>query len=154
MPAPLIRALGVVKKAAALANRDLGKLDEKLGAAIAEAADEVIDGKLTTSFRSPSGRPARARSQHERQRGDRQPGDRDPRRQIGSKDPVHPNDHVNAGQSSNDTFPTAMHIAVGRGGWRLIPALNAHARGAAREGGSLRRYREDRPHAHCRMRRR
>ncbi len=66
---------------------------------------------------------------------------------LGSKTPVHPNDHVNLGQSSNDSFPTAMHIAAAiEIDHRLLPALTPSARRARRESGRFRRHRQDRPH--------
>jgi fumarate hydratase class II len=126
MPLPLIRALGIVKKAAALANCDLGKLDRERAMAIAEAASEVIDGKLDDDFplsvwQTGSGTQSNMNANEViANRAIELLGGT-----IGSKDPVHPNDHVNAGQSSNDTFPTAMHIAVAvETAERLVPALN------------------------------
>ena len=113
MPAPLIRAFGVLKKAAALVNIDLDEIDPPRGEAIAEAAQEVIDGKLDDHFplvvwQTGSGTQTNMNANEvianraiEAMGGD-----------LGSKTPVHPNDHVNRGQSSNDAFPTAMHIAV------------------------------------------
>jgi fumarate hydratase class II len=113
MPAPIVRALGIVKQAAALANKDLSVLDAKLADAIAEAAQFVIDGKLDDNFplvvwQTGSGTQSNMNANEviankaiEILGGE-----------LGSKDPIHPNDHVNRGQSSNDTFPTAMHIAA------------------------------------------
>ena len=125
MPVPLVRALGVVKKAAALANRDLGNLDDRLAAAIAEAAGEVIDGRLDDNFplavwQTGSGTQSNMNANEViANRAIELLGG-----EIGSKTPVHPNDHVNRGQSSNDTFPTAMHIAAAvEANERLIPAL-------------------------------
>jgi fumarate hydratase class II len=131
MPKPLIRALGIVKRAAALANRDLGVLAPDLVEPIAAAAQEVIDGKLDHEFplvvwQTGSGTQSNMNANEvisnraiEMLGGEK-----------GSKKPIHPNDHVNRGQSSNDTFPTAMHIAaaeeIARG---LLPAL-AHLRDA------------------------
>ncbi len=125
LPAPLVRALGVQKKAAALANVALGVLDETLGRAIAEAADEVIDGTLAEHFplvvwQTGSGTQSNmnaneviANRANELLGGAR-----------GAKSPVHPNDHVNRSQSSNDSFPTAMHIAAAEEiHHRLMPAL-------------------------------
>lgn len=125
MPAPLVRALGIQKKAAAITNLDLGVLDEKLASAIIEAADEIIDGTLADEFplvvwQTGSGTQTNMNANEvisnraiEMLGGER-----------GSKKPVHPNDHVNMGQSSNDTFPTAMHIAAGEQvHHELIPAL-------------------------------
>jgi len=126
MPLPLIRALGVVKKAAALANRDLGKLDKERASAISEAASEVIEGRLDENFplsvwQTGSGTQSNMNANEViANRAIELLGGT-----VGSKDPVHPNDHVNASQSSNDTFPTAMHIAVAvETAERLIPAIN------------------------------
>ena len=113
MPRPLIRGLGIVKRAAALVNKELGVLDPKLADAIAEAAQEVIDGKLGGEFplvvwQTGSGTQSNMNANeviagraNELLIG-----------RKGGKHPVHPNDHVNRGQSSNDTFPTAMYIAA------------------------------------------
>ena len=112
-PRPLIAALGVLKKAAALANRDLGELDEQRPDWIAQAASEVIEGKLDDHFplfvwQTGSGTQTNMNANEViSNRAIELSGG-----QMGSKQPVHPNDHVNRGQSSNDTFPTAMHIAV------------------------------------------
>ena len=125
MPAPLVRALGIQKRAAAAANMKLGVLDPKLGAAIMAAADEVIDGRLADHFplvvwQTGSGTQTNMNANEViANRAIEQLGGT-----MGSKTPIHPNDHVNMGQSSNDSFPTAMHIAAAdeilRG---LIPAL-------------------------------
>jgi fumarate hydratase class II len=110
---PMIRALGVLKKAAAQANVELGQLAPDLGRAIADAAQEVIDGKLTDHFplvvfQTGSGTQSNMNSNEViANRAIEMLGG-----VLGSKTPVHPNDHVNRSQSSNDTFPTAMHIAV------------------------------------------
>ncbi|MGH1377259.1 MAG: class II fumarate hydratase [Alphaproteobacteria bacterium] len=125
MPAPLIRALGIQKKAAALSNMDLGVLDAEIGDAMVRASNEVIDGTLIEEFplvvwQTGSGTQSNMNANEvisnraiEFLGGER-----------GSKSPVHPNDHVNMGQSSNDTFPTAMHIAAGEQvHHELIPAL-------------------------------
>jgi fumarate hydratase class II len=110
---PMIRALGILKKAAAQANAELGELAPELAAHVIAAADEVIAGKLDDQFplvvfQTGSGTQSNMNANEvianraiELAGGER-----------GSKRPVHPNDHVNRGQSSNDTFPTAMHIAV------------------------------------------
>ncbi|MET3792565.1 class II fumarate hydratase [Aquamicrobium terrae] len=124
-PASIVRALGIVKRAAAEANMELGKLDPKLGAAIIEAAQEVIDGKLDEHFplvvwQTGSGTQSNMNANEvisnraiEKLGGE-----------MGSKKPVHPNDHVNMSQSSNDTYPTAMHIACAeRIAHDLLPAL-------------------------------
>lgn len=125
MPIPLVRALGVLKKSAAKVNMDLGKLDSTIGNAICEAAQEIIDGKLDDHFplsvwQTGSGTQTNMNSNEViANRAIEILGG-----VIGSKDPVHPNDHVNMGQSSNDTFPTAMHIAAATEvNHALIPAL-------------------------------
>ncbi len=125
MPLPLIRALGVQKKAAALANMELGVLDPERGDAIVAAAEEVIDGALNDHFplvvwQTGSGTQTNMNANEViANRAIEMLGG-----QMGSKTPVHPNDHVNMGQSSNDSFPTAMHIAaVEQLQHELIPAL-------------------------------
>ncbi|MDB5367026.1 MAG: fumC [Rhodospirillales bacterium] len=125
MPLPLIHALGVQKKAAARANRALGVMDPKLGAAIEQAATEVAEGKLDGHFplviwQTGSGTQTNMNANEViSNRAIEILGG-----EIGSKKPVHPNDHVNMGQSSNDSFPTAMHIAaVTEIERRLLPAL-------------------------------
>ena len=125
MPAPLIEALGLQKKAAALANMALGALDNKLGEAIVKAADEVIDGTLADQFplvvwQTGSGTQTNMNANEViANRAIEILGGK-----LGSKQPVHPNDHVNLCQSSNDSFPTAMHIAAALElERRLIPAL-------------------------------
>jgi fumarate hydratase class II len=125
MPKPLIRALGVQKKAAAQANMDLGILDTKIGQAIVQAADEIIDGTLAGEFplvvwQTGSGTQTNMNANEViSNRAIEILGG-----QIGSKKPVHPNDHVNMGQSSNDSFPTVMHIAaVEETHHELLPAL-------------------------------
>ncbi|MDA0703992.1 MAG: class II fumarate hydratase [Proteobacteria bacterium] len=126
MPEPLIRALGIVKQAAARTNIALDSIDPKLGKAIEEAAGEVIDGKLADHFplvvwQTGSGTQSNMNANEViSNRAIEMLGG-----EIGSKSPVHPNDHVNMGQSSNDTFPTAMHIAaVEQIHHALIPALD------------------------------
>ena len=125
MPAPLVRALGIQKKAAALTNKDQGSLDAKLAEAIVQAADEVIDGTLADQFplavwQTGSGTQSNMNANEViSNRAIEILGG-----EMGSKDPVHPNDHVNMGQSSNDTFPTAMYIAAAEQmNALLIPAL-------------------------------
>jgi fumarate hydratase class II len=125
MPKPLIRALAMVKKAAALTNLELGLLDKKNGQAIAAAADEVIEGKLDAHFplvvwQTGSGTQSNMNvNEVIANRASELLGGA-----LGSKHPIHPNDHVNLGQSSNDTFPTAMHIAAASEiAYRLNPAL-------------------------------
>ncbi len=126
MPMPIIRALAIVKLAAAETNRELGLLDQRRAGAIVRAAREVIDGKLDDHFplvvwQTGSGTQTNmnlneviANRANELLGGE-----------LGAKQPVHPNDHVNMSQSSNDSFPTAMHIAaVERIVADLIPALS------------------------------
>jgi fumarate hydratase, class II len=125
MPPALVRALGIVKLAAARVNQRMGGLEPRLADAIAQAAQEVVDGKLAGEFplvvwQTGSGTQSNMNANeviagraNEILAGRR-----------GGKDPVHPNDHVNRGQSSNDTFPTAMHVAAGEQVAReLVPAL-------------------------------
>ena len=131
MPAPLVHALGLVKQAAALVNKDLGGLDARVADAIAESAAEVVAGRHDDEFplvvyQTGSGTQSNMNANeviaslaNERLGGKR-----------GGKSPVHPSDHCNRGQSSNDVFPTAMHIAVAREiQERLLPALS-HLHGA------------------------
>ncbi|MGB1076842.1 MAG: lyase family protein, partial [Bdellovibrionales bacterium] len=113
MPLPIVRALGIVKKSAALTNMKLGILDNKTGNAIVAAAEQIIEGQRNGEFplvvwQTGSGTQSNMNSNeviagiaNEALSGTR-----------GGKSPVHPNDHVNMSQSSNDTFPTAMHIAA------------------------------------------
>jgi len=124
-PEPLVRALGIVKKAAAEANMALGKMPEDLGKVIIQAADEVIEGKLNDHFplvvwQTGSGTQSNMNTNEViSNRAIELLGG-----EMGSKSPVHPNDHVNMSQSSNDTFPTAMHIACAEEvTHRLLPAL-------------------------------
>ncbi|KAF0112612.1 MAG: fumarate hydratase class II [Hyphomonadaceae bacterium] len=124
-PAPIVRALGIVKKAAALTNMDLGKMPRELGEIIVKAADEVIEGKLNDHFplvvwQTGSGTQSNMNANEViSNRAIEMLGG-----EMGSKKPIHPNDHVNMSQSSNDTFPTAMHIACAEEVvCRLIPAL-------------------------------
>ncbi|NYT77391.1 class II fumarate hydratase [Alcaligenaceae bacterium] len=110
---PVISALGILKKAAAQANAELGELPAEIADLIGWAADEVIEGKLNSEFplvvfQTGSGTQSNMNANEViSNRAIELAGGN-----IGSKKPVHPNDHVNRGQSSNDTFPTAMHIAV------------------------------------------
>ncbi|QBX38059.1 class II fumarate hydratase [Brevundimonas sp. S30B] len=124
-PLPIVRALGIVKRAAAETNRDLGKLDAKLTDAIVQAANEVIEGKLDDHFplvvwQTGSGTQSNMNANEViSNRAIEILGG-----EMGSKKPVHPNDHVNMSQSSNDTYPTAMHVACAEEVvHRLIPAL-------------------------------
>ncbi|MFM8473297.1 MAG: class II fumarate hydratase, partial [Candidatus Kapaibacterium sp.] len=125
MPRELIRALGILKKAAAAVNRDLGTLPEEKYALIAQAADEVISGVLDEHFplsvwQTGSGTQTNMNTNEViSNRAIELAGG-----EMGSKKPVHPNDDVNKAQSSNDTYPTAMHIAAAEQlVHRLLPAL-------------------------------
>jgi len=125
MPRSLIRAIGVLKKAAAEENRGLGKLDEAIANLIIRAADEVISGDLDSEFplriwQTGSGTQTNMNANEViSNRAIQLAGG-----EMGSKKPVHPNDHVNMSQSSNDTFPTAMHIAAAEEiSRRLLPAI-------------------------------
>ena len=125
MPQPLIRALGIQKKASAQANMELGVLPTDIGSAIVAAAEEVIDGTLAEHFplvvwQTGSGTQSNMNANEVlSNRAIEILGG-----EIGSKSPVHPNDHCNKSQSSNDTFPTAMHIAaVEQIEHELIPSL-------------------------------
>ncbi|MEM9225349.1 MAG: class II fumarate hydratase [Pseudomonadota bacterium] len=124
-PLPIVRALGIVKRAAAETNMALGKLDPKLGEAIITAANEVIEGKLNDHFplvvwQTGSGTQSNMNANEViANRAIEILGG-----EMGSKSPVHPNDHCNMSQSSNDTFPTAMHVACAEEvTHRLLPAL-------------------------------
>jgi fumarate hydratase, class II len=124
-PLSIVRALGIVKRAAAETNMALGHIDGKLGAAIVNAAQEVIDGKLDAHFplvvwQTGSGTQSNMNANEViSNRAIEMLGG-----VKGSKKPVHPNDHVNMSQSSNDTYPTAMHIACAEEiVHRLLPAL-------------------------------
>ena len=125
MPHAMIRAFGILKKAAAETNVELGELDPKIGALISKACEEVISGSLNDHFplriwQTGSGTQTNMNANEvianraiELTNG-----------RLGSKSPVHPNDHVNRAQSSNDTFPTAMHIAAAEEiQHRLLPAI-------------------------------
>ncbi|MBV9307950.1 MAG: class II fumarate hydratase, partial [Acidobacteriaceae bacterium] len=125
MPPELIQAFGVLKKAAALVNHDLGKLDEEKTNLITKASDEVISGQLNAEFplniwQTGSGTQTNMNvNEVISNRAIELAGG-----VMGSKKPIHPNDHVNMSQSSNDTFPTAMHIAAAEQVQRkLIPAV-------------------------------
>src|SRR5882762_5548251 len=134
-PAAIIRALGIVKQAAAQTNMALGGLDKAIGETIVKAAQEVIDGKLDEHFplvvwQTGSGTQSNMNANEViSNRAIEMLGG-----VMGSKKPVHPNDHVNMSQSSNDTYPTAMHIACAEEiHHRLLPALkHLHAALAAK----------------------
>ena len=126
MAAPIIRALGIIKRSAALANHKLDNLETEIPDAIVQAATEVAENKLDAHFplavwQTGSGTQSNMNANEvisnraiELMGGE-----------IGSKSPVHPNDHCNRSQSSNDTFPTAMHIAAAEEiSYRLLPALS------------------------------
>ena len=126
MPIALVHALGIVKLAAAQTNRELGLLDARRATAITRAAHEVIEGKLDDHFplvvwQTGSGTQTNMNlNEVVANRANQMLGG-----ELGAKKPVHPNDHVNMSQSSNDSFPTAMHIAAaGRIIADLIPALS------------------------------
>ena len=124
MPPAVIKAMATLKKAAALVNKDLGKLDAEKADLIVRAADEVIAGKLQAHFplrvwQTGSGTQTNMNVNEvisnlaiELAGG-----------QLGSKKPIHPNDHVNMSQSSNDTFPTAMHMAAAEAMVGMLPAV-------------------------------
>jgi fumarate hydratase, class II len=139
MPIPLVRALGIIKKCAAKTNLELGEIDARLADAIIKAAQEVIDGKHDGEFplvvwQTGSGTQTNMNANEvisnraiELLGGER-----------GSKKPVHPNDHVNRAQSSNDTFPTAMHIAAAMVvNESLLPALDHLARALEDKSGAF-----------------
>ncbi len=126
MPKQVIRAMATLKKAAALVNRDLGKLDDEKTKLVAQAADEVIAGKLDAHF------PLRVWQTGSGTQTNMNVNEVISNRAIeiaggemGSKKPVHPNDHVNMSQSSNDTFPTAMHMAAAEAMVGMLPAVQA-----------------------------
>ncbi len=126
-PRSFLRALGLIKKAAAQTNVELGLLEEKLGEAIAQAAEEVIAGKLDEHFpldifQTGSGTSTNMNANEViANRANEILGGK-----IGALKPVHPNDHVNSGQSSNDVIPSCMHIAAHEEiEKRLLPALEA-----------------------------
>jgi fumarate hydratase class II len=126
MPRELIRAMGILKKAAAIVNAELGSLPQEKATLIARAADEVIEGKLDDHF------PLRVWQTGSGTQSNMNSNEVISNRAIelaggvmGSKDPVHPNDDVNKAQSSNDTFPTAMHVAAAEEiNRRLIPMIS------------------------------
>ena len=137
----------IVKQAAARVNARIGGLDANLAEAIQQAAAEVARGDLDKQFplviwQTGSGTQSNMNANeviagraNEQMAGIK-----------GGKAPVHPNDHVNKGQSSNDSFPTAMHIAAGIAlAKQLLPALRADPRPAGRAGEALRPHRQDRP---------
>ncbi len=142
MPMPIIRALGIVKLAAAQTNRELGLLDQRRAGAITRAAREVIDGKLDDHFplvvwQTGSGTQTNMNlNEVIANRANELLGGK-----LGAKAPVHPNDHVNMSQSSNDSFPTAMHIAA---------AIAHHRRSRSRRSSLLHRalHKKEKAFAH------
>ena len=124
MPPQVIKGMGILKKAAALVNHDLGKLDDEKTKLIVAAADEVIDGKLPAHFplhvwQTGSGTQTNMNvNEVISNRAIEMAGG-----EMGSKKPIHPNDHVNMSQSSNDTFPTAMHMAAAAAMVEMIPSV-------------------------------
>lgn len=128
MPLAVIRALAMIKKAAAIINRKNGSISEQVAGAIEKAADEIVEGRLPpihfplVVWQTGSGTQSNMNvNEVISNRAIELLGG-----EVGSKTPVHPNDHVNKGQSSNDSFPTAMHIAVALGlREKLMPALEA-----------------------------
>ena len=126
MPTQIIRAMATLKKAAALVNKDLGKLDDEKTKLIVQAADEIVAGKLAAHF------PLRVWQTGSGTQTNMNVNEVISNRAIeiaggemGSKKPVHPNDHVNMSQSSNDTFPTAMHMAAVEAVVDMVPAVQA-----------------------------
>ncbi len=126
MPRQVIKAMATLKKAAALVNRELGKLEAEKADLIVKAADEIIAGKLDEHFplrvwQTGSGTQTNMNvNEVISNRAIEIAGG-----QMGSKKPVHPNDHVNMSQSSNDTFPTAMHVAAAEAMVGMLPAVQA-----------------------------
>jgi fumarate hydratase class II len=135
---PVIRALGLLKKSAALANGELGTISKDRAELIARAADEVIAGTLDSEFplvvfQTGSGTQSNMNANEViANRANQLAGKR-----LGSHEPVHPNDHVNKGQSSNDGFPVVMHIAAVEGiVHRLIPSVTALRNTLSEKGGA------------------
>ena len=150
---PIVHALGIVKLASAETNRELGLLDAQRAGAIVRAAREVIDGKLDDHFplvvwQTGSGTQTNMNlNEVIANRANEMLGG-----ELGAKKPVHPNDHVNMSQSSNDSFPTAMHIAAaGRILADLDSCADRIASRIAQEGKGVRKDRQDRtdPHSGC-----
>src|SRR5579862_5598354 len=137
-PLPIVRALGIVKRAAAETNMAMGLLDKTIGETIVAAAQEVIDGKLDDHF------PLKVWQTGSGTQSNMNANEVISNRAIemlggvmGSKKPVHPNDHVNMSQSSNDTYPSAMHIAAAEMVVKeLVPALH-HLHKALKEKSAL-----------------
>ena len=151
MPRQVVKAMAILKKSAALVNHDLGKLDDEKTRLIVRAADEIVDGKLDAHF------PLRVWQTGSGTQTNMNVNEVISNRAIeiaggemGSKKPVHPNDHVNMSQSSNDTFPTAMHVAGAQAMAGMLPAVEGAARRARRESQRLGARRQGRPHAPAR----
>ncbi|HET7850190.1 MAG TPA: class II fumarate hydratase [Pseudolabrys sp.] len=131
MPIEVVRALALIKRAAAEVNRDLGSLDRRRAEAIAQVAQEILDGKLDDEFpllvwQTGSGTQTNMNvNEVIANRANLALGG-----ELGAKAPVHPNDHVNMSQSSNDSFPTAMHIAAAQGIATLLDPALAHLQDA------------------------
>ena len=149
LPTCLVRTFGLHKLAAARANRRLGELPPELAEPIEQAAHELWEGRFDDHFPLPvwqtgSGTQTNMNANEViANRANELLG-----APLGGRSPVHPNDHVNRGQSSNDSFPTVMHIvAVLELQDRLLPALGRAARLARGQGRRLRRRDQDRPHA-------
>jgi fumarate hydratase class II len=152
MPKPLIRALGIVKYCAAQANMEFGDLDKKLGDSILAAAKEVYELKLLEHFplsvwQTGSGTQTNMNTNEViSNRAIEMLGG-----ELGSKKPVHPNDHVNMGQSSNDTYPTAMNIAAAEQLVNnLLPCTKTFAQGARCKSERVQRYYKNWPHTYAR----
>ena len=135
MPRQVVKAMATLKKAAALVNRDLGKLDEEKTKLITQAADEVISGELDPHF------PLRVWQTGSGTQTNMNVNEVISNRAIeiaggemGSKKPIHPNDHVNMSQSSNDTFPTAMHMAAVEAIVEMKPEITALRDAPRRKG--------------------
>ncbi len=148
MPLEIVHALGHIKHAAADVNRELGSLDARRAKAIAAVAQDIADGKLDEHFpllvwQTGSGTQTNmnvneviANIANLALGGE-----------LGSKKPVHPNDHVNMSQSSNDSIPTAMHIAAATQiAQHLLPALDGLQRALDKKAKEFAKYRQDRPH--------
>ena len=148
MPIEIVRALGLIKRAAAEVNRDLGSLDARRAKAIVAVAQDIADGKLDEHFpllvwQTGSGTQTNMNvNEVIANRANVALGG-----ELGAKAPVHPNDHVNMSQSSNDSFPTAMHIAAAMEIDRhLLPALAQLHAALDKKSKAVRQDRQDRPH--------
>ena len=149
LPLEIVRAMGILKRCAAMCNVENGHLDPERGRLIEAAADEVADGKLDDHFplfvwQTGSGTQSNMNANEViANRAIEMDGG-----ELGSKTPIHPNDHVNMSQSSNDTFPTAMHIAAAQViAHRTLPNVLRPARRPRRQGRGVRGHREDRADA-------